>query len=113
MDYGEFRETAFAHSLRKIDRTLSRTRSRSFPHITERGRWQVTVDGSWTGGLWVGQLWWAYEHTGQVRSPWILPRSAQSALRKDRISIPFSAYSAFSAVNPEPRGCQAACRAQG
>lgn len=33
-----------------------------FPHITEKGQWQYTPDGVWTGGFWAGLLWLAAEH---------------------------------------------------
>jgi unsaturated chondroitin disaccharide hydrolase len=35
----------------------------AFPHVTDRGKWVTTADGYWTGGFWVGQLWWLWKHT--------------------------------------------------
>jgi unsaturated chondroitin disaccharide hydrolase len=37
---------------------------KDFPHITDRGAWQCTPDGVWTGGFWAGILWLAYEKDG-------------------------------------------------
>lgn len=48
--------------LSKIDRTALEAKG-LFPHITERGRWQTTTDGYWTGGYWIGLLWSAYAAT--------------------------------------------------
>lgn len=39
-----------------------------FPHITERGRWQSTADGVWTGGFWAGLLWLAFEQSKSAAS---------------------------------------------
>lgn len=35
-----------------------------FPHIVDRGAWQFTRDGVWTGGFWAGLLWLASHHAG-------------------------------------------------
>lgn len=34
---------------------------KDFPHITKGGKWQTTLDGYWTGGFWVGLLWFCYQ----------------------------------------------------
>ncbi len=47
----------------KVGRQVRRSPD-SFPHVTENGRWRTTPDGSWTGGFWVGQLWWLWRLTG-------------------------------------------------
>ncbi|MHA1689089.1 MAG: hypothetical protein ACTSUN_07105 [Promethearchaeota archaeon] len=36
-----------------------------FPHITKNGKWQTTMDGYWSGGFWIGILWWMYVYTGE------------------------------------------------
>jgi unsaturated chondroitin disaccharide hydrolase len=54
---------AVTKALRQIDRTLAEAAG-CFPHYTERGKWVMTQDGSWTGGMWVGQLLTAYQLTG-------------------------------------------------
>ena len=36
----------------------------NFPHVTKNGKWQTTRDGYWSGGFWIGILWWMHVHTG-------------------------------------------------
>lgn len=43
--------------INKIERCLN---LKGFPNITKNGKWTVTKDGFWTGGFWVGLLWFAY-----------------------------------------------------
>jgi unsaturated chondroitin disaccharide hydrolase len=38
--------------------------AKDFPHIVDRGAWQFTSDGVWTGGFWAGCLWLAAQHGG-------------------------------------------------
>lgn len=39
-----------------------------FPHATQAdGRWSVTRDGGWTGGLYVGMLWLSYQRNGKAK----------------------------------------------
>ena len=40
---------------------------KDFPHITENGKWITTEDGYWTGGFWVGLLWFTYKITGDEK----------------------------------------------
>lgn len=48
-----------------VDKTKKTMRADYFPHITQNGKWQTTEDGYWTGGFWIGQLWWMYLYTGK------------------------------------------------
>ncbi len=52
-------EDAVAKAVRKARETARVVTD--FPHITERGQWQFTPDGVWTGGFWAGILWLASE----------------------------------------------------
>ena len=74
-----------------IDRAVTNVRriahhAADFPHITEKGEWQYTPNGVWTGGFWAGLLWLAAEHEGgglfaqQARgfTDRLLPRQADS-----------------------------------
>lgn len=40
---------------------------KDFPHITKKGKWVTTKDGYWTGGFWVGLLWFSYKITGDEK----------------------------------------------
>lgn len=62
----------------------------AFPHITEAGKWQTTADGYWTGGFWVGQLWWLWKHTGDTAFR-AAPEKYQALLtpRKDAPEVDF------------------------
>jgi len=51
--------------LNKIDKNA--TRLSGFPHITQNGKWITTMDGDWTGGFWVGLLWFSYKLTDEKR----------------------------------------------
>ena len=53
----------FDFILHKIRKTFRLTQ---FPHITKSGIWETTKDGHWTGGFWIGLLWWAYKISGNV-----------------------------------------------
>ncbi|HJH26824.1 MAG TPA: glucuronyl hydrolase, partial [Methanophagales archaeon] len=39
----------------------------NFPHITEKGKWVTTEEGDWTGGFWIGLLWFSYKITGDEK----------------------------------------------
>lgn len=43
----------------KIKRTADKIKN-EFPHLTENGQWRTTLNGSWTGGFWIGVLWLTY-----------------------------------------------------
>jgi len=53
-----------SYAIEKVDRSIKLT---DFPHITKNGRWVTTKDGYWTGGFWIGLLWFAYKITGDER----------------------------------------------
>jgi len=55
-------EEALTRSSEKVKNTLE---IQNFPHITENGTWQTTQDGYWSGGFWIGILWWMYIYTGE------------------------------------------------
>lgn len=59
---------AFELLLERVEGTLEATGS-AFPYVAdpETGEWQVTDDGNWCGGHWIGLLWLAYDHTGEER----------------------------------------------
>jgi len=40
---------------------------KDFPHITKNGKWITTKDGYWTGGFWVGLLWFSYKMSGNEK----------------------------------------------
>lgn len=52
----------------RVETTLEETGA-AFPYVAdpETGAWQVTDDGNWCGGHWIGLLWLAYDHTGDER----------------------------------------------
>ena len=62
----------------------------AFPHVTERGKWQSTADGYWTGGFWVGQLWrlWRYTENLVFRTA-AEKYQALLASRKDAAKVDF------------------------
>lgn len=64
-----------------------------FPHVTQSGRWRTTPDGNWTGGFWVGQLWWLWKLTGdpawRQAAEGYLTRLAP---RKDAHQVDFEEY---------------------
>ena len=43
----------------KVEKNMMRLKD--FPHITEKWKWITTEDGDWTGGFWIGLLWYAYK----------------------------------------------------
>lgn len=57
---------AFDLVLDRVETTLKETGA-MFPYVAdaETGEWQVTDDGNWCGGHWIGLLWLTYEHTGE------------------------------------------------
>ena len=48
-----------------IDKLARNVNNSAFPHIAEADarEWEVTNDGVWTGGFWVGLLWMAFAET--------------------------------------------------
>ena len=74
---------------KKVGRQVTKS-PHSFPHVTEGGRWGTTPDGNWTGGFWVGQLWWLWKLTGDPA--W--RQAAEGCLtrlapRKDALQVDF------------------------
>ncbi|WP_165934174.1 glycoside hydrolase family 88 protein [Sodalis ligni] len=55
-------DSAIQHCVTKT--TLNSRKFKDFPHITEGGKYQFTLDGVWTGGFWTGLLWLCYEERG-------------------------------------------------
>lgn len=53
-----------SYAVKKVDKSI---RLKDFPHITENGRWITTEDGYWTGGFWVGLLWFSYKIAGDEK----------------------------------------------
>ncbi|MFX1391965.1 MAG: hypothetical protein ACFFAH_00185 [Promethearchaeota archaeon] len=51
-------QKVFEVIIEKIRKSLD---VKDFPHITNKGKWETTFDGFWTGGFWIGLLWLAYE----------------------------------------------------
>ncbi|MCK4339475.1 MAG: glycoside hydrolase family 88 protein, partial [Candidatus Cloacimonetes bacterium] len=51
-------------AIKKIDKNRG---LKGFPHITENGKWVTTSDGYWTGGFWVGLLWFSYKISGDEK----------------------------------------------
>jgi len=52
--------------IRRVYETASQVGDQ-FPYYADpSGKWIVTSDGDWCGGHWVGMLWIAYQHTGDV-----------------------------------------------
>ncbi len=52
----------------KVLRTAAVYEPGLFPHVTQdNGRWKVSRDGGWTGGLYVGMLWLGYQRTGEAK----------------------------------------------
>jgi unsaturated chondroitin disaccharide hydrolase len=49
-----------SYAVKKVEKSI---KLKDFPHITENGKWITTKDGYWTGGFWVGLLWYAYKIT--------------------------------------------------
>jgi len=49
------------HILKKIEKAIH---LKNFPNITKKGKWETAKDGYWTGGFWVGLLWWVFKITG-------------------------------------------------
>ena len=60
-------DSAIQHCVTKT--TLNSRKFKDFPHITEGGKYQFTLDGVWTGGFWTGLLWLCYE---EQRDPELL-----------------------------------------
>lgn len=48
--------------VKKVEKNM--VESDNFPHITESGKRVTTEDGYWTGGFWIGLLWYVYKITG-------------------------------------------------
>lgn len=59
------RQAVIMQFVTKVNRFI-RSDILEFPHITKDGRWVTTADGWWTGGFWVGQLWWLWKCTGDT-----------------------------------------------
>ena len=59
------RQAVIMQFVTKVNRFI-RSDMPGFPHITKEGRWVTTADGWWTGGFWVGQLWWLWKYTGDT-----------------------------------------------
>ena len=55
------RNKVLSYAIKKVDKSI---KLKDFPHITENGKWVTTEDGYWTGGFWIGLLWYAYKITG-------------------------------------------------
>jgi unsaturated chondroitin disaccharide hydrolase len=64
------RTEAAARSL-LVERTASTLEQveEGFPYVADpdTGVWEVTANGNWCGGHWIGMLWLAYERTGEDR----------------------------------------------
>ena len=52
------------NAVKKVDKNI---KLKGFPHITENGKWVTTSDGYWTGGFWVGLLWFSYKISGDEK----------------------------------------------
>jgi unsaturated chondroitin disaccharide hydrolase len=61
----EFKST-LKHVFDKVNKDRN-VLKREFPHVTERGAWETTEDGYWSGGFWVGMLWLTYKITGDEK----------------------------------------------
>jgi len=48
------------NAVRKVNQNI---KLKDFLHITEKGKWVTTENGYWTGGFWIGLLWFSYEIT--------------------------------------------------
>jgi len=53
-----------SYAVKKMDKSV---KLKDFPHITENGRWITTEDGYWSGGFWVGLLWFSYNISGDEK----------------------------------------------
>ena len=53
-----------SYAVKEVDKSI---RLKDFPHITENGKWVTTEDGYWTGGFWIGLLWYAHKITGDEK----------------------------------------------
>ena len=53
-----------SNAAKKVDKSI---KLKDFPHITKNGKWVTTKDGDWTGGFWVGLLWYAYKISGDEK----------------------------------------------
>lgn len=53
-----------SNAAKKVDKSI---KLKDFPHITRNGKWTTTKDGDWTGGFWVGLLWYAYKISGDEK----------------------------------------------
>jgi len=49
------------YALNKVSKAMRLT---EFPNITNNGNWETTKDAFWTGGFWIGLLWWMYKSSG-------------------------------------------------
>lgn len=86
----------------RTDTTLDQVES-GFPYFAdpETGVWEVTDDGNWCGGHWIGILWLAHERTGE-------DRFADAAERyTDRMFDSLSAENMFYGMNANYAGFRA------
>ena len=51
-------------AINKVDKNMG---LKEFPYITENGKWSTTKDGYWTGGFWIGLLWFSYKTSGDEK----------------------------------------------
>jgi len=75
----------------------------AFPYIADpaTGDWQVTTDGNWCGGHWIGLLWIACEVTGEAR----FETAARNATERMRAQLP--AENMFYGMNNHYAGFRA------
>jgi unsaturated chondroitin disaccharide hydrolase len=55
---------ALNKAINKVDKNRG---LKEFPYITENGKWITTNDGYWTGGFWIGLLWFSYKTSGDKK----------------------------------------------
>jgi unsaturated chondroitin disaccharide hydrolase len=93
--FDELVDHGIERMLRRVDETSSQVTA--FPHWADPndGRWVQTVDGDWTGGAWVGQLWLALRLTGDEKYRTLARRWCEALWPRLEVDSVYRAFTVY------------------